>query len=133
MSHFAIAEFTTIRTWGAGKWIDIDSKCSEDDLEGSWQRLILTHLKEKEHLGILTGSPITDIKITLIAGRAHLKHTEGEDFRQATYRAIRQGLKKAKSILLEPYYSFKLELPTENVGRAMTDIQRMKGSFDPHR
>ena len=114
-----------------GSGLIFDSKCSEDDLEGSWQRLILTHLKEKEHLGILTGSPITDIKITLIAGRAHLKHTEGGDFRQATYRAIRQGLKKAKSILLEPYYSFKLELPTENVGRAMTDIQRMKGSFDP--
>ena len=114
-----------------GSGLIFDSKCSEDDLEGSWQRLILTHLKEKEHLGILTGSPITDIKITLIAGRAHLKHTEGGDFRQATYRAIRQGLKKAKSILLEPYYSFKLQLPTENVGRAMTDIQRMKGSFDP--
>lgn len=114
-----------------GSGLIFDSKCSEDDLEGSWQRLILTHLEEKEHLGILTGSPITDIKITLIAGRAHLKHTEGGDFRQATYRAIRQGLKKAKSILLEPYYSFKLELPTENVGRAMTDIQRMKGSFDP--
>ena len=114
-----------------GSGLIFDSKCSEDDLEGSWQRLILTHLEEKEHLGILTGSPITDIKITLIAGRAHLKHTEGGDFRQATYRAIRQGLKKAKSILLEPYYSFKLQLPTENVGRAMTDIQRMKGSFDP--
>ena len=104
--------------------------CSEDILDGNWQRLILTHLKEKEHPGVLTGSPITDMKITLISGRAHQKHTEGGDFRQATYRAVRQGLKKAQSILLEPYYHFTIELPSENVGRAMTDIQKMSGSFE---
>lgn len=107
------------------------SQCSEDDLDRNWQRLILTHLEEKEHIGVLTGAPITDVRITLLAGRAHQKHTEGGDFRQATYRAIRQGLKKAKSILLEPYYNFKLEIPSELVGRAMTDIQRMNGSFTP--
>ena len=104
--------------------------CSEDILDGNWQRLILTHLKEREHPGVLTGSPITDMKITLISGRAHQKHTEGGDFRQATYRAVRQGLKKAQSILLEPYYHFTIELPSENVGRAMTDIQKMSGSFE---
>lgn len=114
-----------------GSGLVFDSICSEDNLERSWQRLILTHLQEKEHLGVLTGSPITDMKITLVAGRAHLKHTEGGDFRQATYRAVRQGLKKAKSVLLEPYYSFRMEIPAECVGRAMTDIQRMNGSFDP--
>ena len=104
--------------------------CSEDILDTNWQRLILTHLKEREHPGVLTGSPITDMKITLISGRAHQKHTEGGDFRQATYRAVRQGLKKAQSILLEPYYHFTIELPSENVGRAMTDIQKMSGSFE---
>ena len=104
--------------------------CSEDILDGNWQRLILTHLKEREHPGVLTGSPITDMKITLISGRAHQKHTEGGDFRQATYRAVRQGLKKAQSILLELYYHFTIELPSENVGRAMTDIQKMSGSFE---
>lgn len=104
--------------------------CSEDILDGNWQRLILTHLKEREHPGVLTGSPITDMKITLISGRAHQKHTEGGDFRQATYRAVRQGLKKAQSILLEPYYHFTIELPSENVGRAMKDIQKMSGSFE---
>ena len=104
--------------------------CSEDILDGNWQRLILTHLKEREHPGVLTGSPITDMKITLISGRAHQKHTEGGDFRQATYRAVRQGLKKAQSRLLEPYYHFTIELPSENVGRAMTDIQKMSGSFE---
>ena len=104
--------------------------CSEDILDGNWQRLILTHLKEREQPGVLTGSPITDMKITLISGRAHQKHTEGGDFRQATYRAVRQGLKKAQSILLEPYYHFTIELPSENVGRAMTDIQKMSGSFE---
>jgi small GTP-binding protein len=107
------------------------SNCSEDVLDRNWQRLILTHLEEKAHLGVLTGSPITDMKITLIAGRAHQKHTEGGDFRQATYRAIRQGLKKAKSVLLEPYYSFKLEIPSEAVGRAMSDIHRMNGDINP--
>lgn len=114
-----------------GSGLVFESMCSEDVLERSWQRLILSHLQEKEHIGVLTGSPITDMKITLIAGRAHLKHTDGGDFRQATYRAVRQGLKKTKSILLEPYYSFKLEVPTDTVGRAMTDIQRMNGSFEP--
>ena len=103
--------------------------CSEDALDRNWQRLILTHLKEKPHIGVLTGSPITDMKITLVAGRAHQKHTEGGDFRQATYRAVRQGLKMAQSVLLEPYYEFHLEVPTENVGRAMTDIQQMGGTF----
>ena len=114
-----------------GSGLVFESKCSEDLLERNWQRLILTHLEEREHIGVLTGSPITDIKITLIAGRAHLKHTEGGDFRQATYRAVRQGLKKAKSLLLEPYYRFRLEAPADTIGRAMTDIQRMSGTFEP--
>ena len=105
------------------------AECSEDILDRNWQRLVLTHLEEKEHKGVLTGSPITDMKITLTSGRAHQKHTEGGDFRQATYRAVRQGLKKADSILLEPYYEFRMELPSENVGRAMTDIQNMSGKF----
>lgn len=112
-----------------GSGLQFFTAASEDQLDRNWQRLILTHLEEKEHLGVLTGSPITDMQITLLTGRAHQKHTEGGDFRQATYRAVRQGLKKAKTILLEPYYSFRLELPAENVGRAMTDIQRMQGSF----
>lgn len=107
------------------------SDCSEDMLDRNWQRLILTHLEEKAHKGVLTGSDITDMKITLIAGRAHQKHTEGGDFRQATYRAVRQGLKKARSILLEPVYEYQLEVPADMVGRAMSDIQRMKGSFLP--
>ena len=114
---------------GAG--LQFDSICSEDVLDRNWQRLILTHLEEKEHLGVLTGSTITDMKITLTAGRAHLKHTEGGDFRQATYRAVRQGLMQADSILLEPWYEFRLEVPAEQVGRAMADVQRMGGSFDP--
>lgn len=105
------------------------AECSEDILDRNWQRLVLTHLEEKEHKGVLIGSPITDMKITLTSGRAHQKHTEGGDFRQATYRAVRQGLKKADSILLEPYYEFRMELPSENVGRAMTDIQNMSGKF----
>ncbi|MCH5321209.1 MAG: TetM/TetW/TetO/TetS family tetracycline resistance ribosomal protection protein [Eubacterium sp.] len=104
--------------------------CKEDQLDKNWQRLILTHLYEKTHIGVLTGSPITDMEITLVSGRAHPKHTEGGDFRQATYRAVRQGLRSAKSILLEPIYEFTLEVPSENVGRAMSDIQRMFGSFD---
>lgn len=106
------------------------SNCSQDTLDLNWQRLILTHLEEKEHCGVLTGSAITDMHITLTTGKAHQKHTEGGDFRQATYRAVRQGLKKAESILLEPYYSYRLEVPADMVGRAMTDIQRMNGSFD---
>ena len=103
--------------------------CPEDQLDGHWQRLILTHLMEKEHKGVLTGAPITDMKITLLTGRAHLKHTEGGDFRQATYRAVRQGLMSAQSVLLEPWYDFRLELPPENLGRAMTDIQQMGGKI----
>lgn len=105
--------------------------CKEDVLDKNWQRLILTHLYEKTHIGVLTGSPITDMEITLVSGRAHAKHTEGGDFRQATYRAVRQGLRSADSILLEPVYEFTLEVPTENIGRAMTDIQRMSGNFNP--
>ncbi len=104
---------------------------SEDELDRNWQRLILTHLMEKTHIGVLTGSPITDMKITLIAGRAHIKHTEGGDFRQATYRAVRHGLKCAKNVLLEPWYNFRIELPSAMIGRAMTDIQQMQGSFEP--
>ena len=114
-----------------GSGLRFASGCSTDTLDLNWQRLILTHLGEKEHLGVLTGSPITDIKITLIAGRAHPKHTEGGDFRQATYRAVRHGLMQARSVLLEPWYSFRLEVPADNVGRAMTDIQTMGGRFDP--
>jgi len=113
-----------------GSGIQIDTTCSEDVLDRNWQRLIITHLIEKQHLGVLTGSPITDIKLTLLTGRAHLKHTEGGDFRQATYRAIRQGLMSAKSVLLEPWYSLRLEMPQDCVGRAMTDIQRMGGTFE---
>lgn len=105
--------------------------CSEDVLARNWQRLILTHLEEREHPGVLTGSPITDVKITLLTGKAHTKHTEGGDFRQATYRAVRQGLKKTKNILLEPYYEFRLEVPSEMIGRAMSDIQKMQGDFEP--
>lgn len=112
-----------------GSGLHFAINCSEDSLDRNWQRLILTHLKEKPHIGVLTGSPITDMKITLIAGRAHQKHTEGGDFRQATYRAVRHGLKVAESVLLEPYYEFHLEIPTENVGRAMTDIGQMGGTF----
>ena len=111
-----------------GSGIQLESLCSEDVLDRSWQRLILTHLEEKTHLGVLTGSPLTDVKISLLAGRAHLKHTEGGDFRQATYRAVRQGLKKAESLLLEPYYRYTLEVPAESVGRAMSDLQRLTGS-----
>ncbi len=111
-----------------GSGLIFKTDCSEDTLNRNWQRLILTHLQEKTHLGVLTGSPITDMKITLVAGRAHLKHTEGGDFREATYRAVRQGLKMAESVLLEPWYDFKLEVPGENVGRAMTDISNMGGN-----
>lgn len=112
-----------------GSGLVFAADCSEDVLDRNWQRLILTHLAEKEHRGVLTGSAITDMKITLVAGRAHLKHTEGGDFRQATYRAVRQGLKSTESVLLEPYYEFRMEIPAEFVGRALTDIQRMAGEF----
>lgn len=113
----------------AGSGLQFSSACSEDILDRNWQRLILTHLEEKEHLGVLTGSPITDMKLTVVTGRAHQKHTEGGDFRQATYRAVRQGLKKAKSILLEPYYEYRLEVPAEMIGRALADMQKMHGTF----
>ena len=113
---------------GAG--LVFDTKVHEDDLDRNWQRLILMHLGEKTHLGVLTGSPIADMKITLAAGRAHLKHTEGGDFRQSTYRAIRQGLMQAKSILLEPYYSFIIEVPPESIGRAINDVRARHGTFE---
>ena len=118
-----------------GSGMQFTTDCREEVLDKNWQRLVLTHLEEKQHLGVLIGAPLTDVKITLIAGRAHLKHTEGGDFRQATYRAVRQGLMMADQIhktqLLEPWYAFRLELPSDNVGRAMNDIQNMGGSFDP--
>lgn len=114
-----------------GSGLSFASSCSEDILDRNWQRLILTHMAEKEHVGVLTGSPITDMKITLIAGRSHQKHTEGGDFREATYRGIRQGLKSGKSVLLEPYYDFQLDIPSTAVGRAMSDIGRMHGEFEP--
>lgn len=112
-----------------GSGIQIAVNCSEDKLDKNWQRLVCTHLAEREHAGVLTGAAVTDIKITLVAGRAHLKHTEGGDFRQATYRAVRHGLMKAESVLLEPYYDYQLEVPPEMVGRAMTDIEQMQGTF----
>ena len=112
-----------------GSGIELDSICPEDELDRNWQRLILTHLAEKQHAGVLTGSAITDMRIRLAAGKAHIKHTEGGDFRQATYRAVRQGLMQAKSILLEPWYSFAIEVPPEQIGRAITDIRAMNGSF----
>ena len=119
----------------AGSGLQFAADCREEVLDKNWQRLVLTHLEEKQHLGVLIGAPLTDVKITLIAGRAHLKHTEGGDFRQATYRAVRQGLMMAhrigKTQLLEPWYAFRLEVPAENLGRALNDIQRMEGSFDP--
>ena len=113
-----------------GSGLVFDTLCSEDLLDRNWQRLILTHLYEKKHRGVLTGSEITDMKISLVSGRAHTKHTEGGDFRQSTYRAVRQGLRQAKSVLLEPIYEFTLEIPSDKVGRAMTDIQNMKGNFE---
>ena len=129
LKHYA--EVHLILEPGAlGSGLQFYNKCSDDDLDKNWQRLIITHLKEKTHKGVLTGAPITDMKITLVAGRAHKKHTEGGDFREATYRAVRHGLKQAKSILLEPYYEFQLELPEKMVGRAMMDIERMHGSCE---
>ena len=113
-----------------GSGLVFDTLCSEDKLDRNWQRLIITHLYEKTHIGVLTGSPITDMKITLVNGRAHLKHTEGGDFRQSTYRAVRNGLMQAESVLLEPWYDFEITVPNENIGRVMTDIQKMSGSFD---
>lgn len=113
----------------AGSGLRFETACHEDELDRNWQRLILTHLEEKTHVGVLTGSPITDMKITLAAGKAHLKHTEGGDFRQATYRAVRQGLRSAESVLLEPYYEYELEVPAELVGRAISDLQHMSAEF----
>ena len=115
----------------AGSGLSVDSRCSEDVLDRTWQRLILTHLEDRQHPGVLTGAEITDMRITLVGGRAHLKHTEGGDFRQSTYRAVRQGLRKASCVLLEPVYEFILEVPADMIGRAMTDVQRMHGSFAP--
>ena len=114
-----------------GQGIRARSECRTDDLEKNFQNLILTHILEKEHRGILTGSPLTDVTITLTAGRNHLKHTEGGDFRQATYRAIRQGLEKARSVLLEPWYAFRIQVPLELAGRVISDIQQRQGNFEP--
>ena len=128
LRHYAEVELR-LEPVERGSGLSFASEVSEDELSLNYQRLILSHLEEKEYKGVLTGSPITDMKITLVAGRAHLKHTEGGDFRQATYRAVRQGLMQAGSVLLEPVYEFKLEVPEEAIGRAMTDIGKMNGSF----
>ena len=114
-----------------GSGLQFETVCPEDKLDRNWQRLILTHLAEKTHIGVLTGSPVTDIKLTLVAGKAHLKHTEGGDFRQATYRAVRQGLRNAHSLLLEPFYDYEIELPTEYLGRTIADLQHMSADFSP--
>lgn len=130
LRHYAEVHLL-LRPGKRGSGLTFKSECREDVLDKNWQRLILTHLQEKTHIGVLTGSPITDIEIVLASGKAHPKHTEGGDFRQATYRAVRQGLRSAESLLLEPVYNFTLEVPSENAGRAMSDIQRMHGSFAP--
>ncbi len=129
LRHYAEAHIF-LEPLPSGSGLHFDTECSEDELDRNWQRLILTHLAEKTHIGVLTGSPITDMKLTLVSGKAHLKHTEGGDFRQATYRAVRQGLRSAESVLLEPYYNYELEIPTENVGRAISDLQHMSAEFD---
>lgn len=128
LRHYAEAHIL-LEPLPAGSGLVYDTVCSEDKLDRNWQRLILTHLAEKTHIGVLTGSPITDMKLTLVTGKAHLKHTEGGDFRQATYRAVRQGLRTAESVLLEPYYEYELEVPSENVGRALADLQYMSAEF----
>ena len=128
LRHYAEVHFI-MEPLPSGSGIQVESICSEDDLDRNWQRLILSHLLEKQHLGVLTGSPITDIKISLAAGKAHDKHTEGGDFRQATYRAVRQGLMQAESLLLEPWYAFELEVPPEQIGRAISDLRSMNGDF----
>ncbi|MCF0123580.1 MAG: NYN domain-containing protein, partial [Ruminiclostridium sp.] len=128
LRHYAEAHFL-LEPLEQGAGLVFDTQCNEDLLDRNWQRLILTHMEEKTHLGVLTGSPITDLRITLMSGRAHLKHTEGGDFRQATYRGIRQGLMQAKSVLLEPWYAFRLDLPAEHLGRAISDLQTMSGTF----
>ena len=128
-----LRHYAEVHLWmeplAVGSGVQISTDCSEDKLDKNWQRLILTHLAEKEHKGVLTGAGLTDVKLTLIAGRAHNKHTEGGDFREATYRAVRQGLMQTKSVLLEPYYEYRLIVPETSIGRAMTDIERMAGSF----
>ena len=130
LRHYAEVELL-LEPGERGSGLQFASLCSEDVLDRNWQRLILTHLEEKVHVGVLTGSPVTDLRVLLVAGRAHTKHTEGGDFRQATYRAIRQGLRSAESILLEPVFAFTLEVPAGDIGRAMSDVQRMHGSFEP--
>lgn len=135
VGHFEpLRHYAEVHLWmeplPPGSGLVLESDCNEDTLDLNWQRLVLTHLSEKEFCGILTGSPITDLKITLAAGRAHIKHTEGGDFRQATYRAVRQGLMQAENVLLEPFYNYRIELPPENIGRAMADIKRMSGDFE---
>ena len=130
LRHYAECQLL-LEPGAPGSGVRLDTVCSTDVLDLNWQRLILTHLAEKTHVGILTGSAVTDVKITLLTGRAHLKHTEGGDFRQATYRAVRQGLMQAEPVLLEPWYDYRLTVPQELVGRAMTDVQRMSGTFDP--
>lgn len=129
LRHYAEVELL-LEPGERGSGLQFASLCGEDVLDGNWQRLILAHLEEKVHPGVLTGAPITDMRILLVAGKAHVKHTEGGDFRQATYRAVRQGLRSGKSVLLEPMFAFVLELPTEQLGRAMADVRRMCGSFD---
>ncbi len=129
LRHYAEAHLL-LEPGPRGSGLQVATACSTDQLDLNWQRLVLTHLLEREHPGVLTGSAITDIKVTLVAGKAHLKHTEGGDFRQATYRALRQGLMQAQNVLLEPFYSFRLELPMDCVGRAMTDLQGMGGNLD---
>ena len=130
LRHYAETQLR-IEPAGRGSGIIVENECSLEVLDSNFQHLVLTHIMEKEHIGILTGSPLTDVKIVLTAGRSHLKHTEGGDFREATYRAIRQGLEKAENILLEPYYSFVLRVPINLFGRAISDIQRMCGEFLP--
>ena len=129
LRHYAEAHIL-LEPQPRGSGLSYETVCSEDVLDRNWQRLILTHLREKAHRGVLTGAPVTDMKFTLLTGRSHLKHTEGGDFRQATYRAVRQGLMYAESILLEPYYFYRIELPVDNVGRAMTDLENMNGHVD---
>ena len=130
LRHYAEVQLL-IEPLPRGTGIQLASSLATDALDLNWQRLIFTHLLEREHAGVLTGSALTDVRFTLVAGRAHLKHTEGGDFRQATYRAVRQGLMQAESLLLEPYYDFRLEVPAECVGRAMTDLQNMGGTVEP--
>lgn len=135
VGHFEpLRHYAEVHLWmeplPQGSGLVLDTVCSEDKLDLNWQRLVLTHLAEKEFVGVLTGSPITDMKITLAAGRAHLKHTEGGDFRQATYRAVRHGLMQAESVLLEPFYNFRIEVPPEMIGRVMADVKRMYGEFE---